>query len=47
MQKKEPAKKTTAFTVSSKDLFDKEKNPNLVLSVEAVEKNKKIPKKYR
>jgi hypothetical protein len=39
-------KKTKAFTVSSKDLFDKEKNPNIGLSVETVEKNKKIPKKY-
>jgi len=39
-------KKSRAFVVNSKDLFDKKKNPNLVLSAEAVEKNKKIPKKY-
>ena len=33
-----------AFTVSSKDLFDKKKNPNLSLSVKDIQKNKKIPK---
>jgi len=33
-----------AFTVNSKDLFDKKKNPNLSLSVKDVQKNKKIPK---
>jgi hypothetical protein len=37
--------KSKAFTVSSKDLFDRKKNPNLSLSVEDVMKNKKIPKK--
>jgi hypothetical protein len=34
-----------AFIVNSKDLFDKEKNPELKLSVESIMKNKKIEKK--
>lgn len=34
-----------AFTVSSKDLFDKKKNPNLSLSVSDIAANNKIPKK--
>ena len=35
-----------AFTVDSKDLFDKEKNPKLSLSPSDIEQNKAIPKKY-
>ncbi len=34
-----------SFSVNSKDLFDKEKNPNLGLSVKDVLANDKIPKK--
>jgi len=33
-----------SFTVNSKDLFDREKNPKLSLSVKSVLKNPKIPK---
>jgi len=33
------------FTVDSKDLFDKNKNPKLSLSVKEVLKNKKIKKR--
>ena len=33
------------FTVNSKELFDKKKNPNLDLSVEGILKNDKIKKK--
>lgn len=32
------------FTVSSRDLFNKKKNPKLSLSVEDILKNKKIKK---
>jgi len=32
------------FTVQSKDLFDKKKNPNLSLSPKEILKNKKIKK---
>jgi len=34
-----------AFTVNSKDLFDKKKNPNLSLSPREILKNKKIKKR--
>ena len=33
------------FTVKTKDLFDKKKNPNLSLSVKVILKNKKIKKR--
>ena len=33
-----------AFIVEGKDLFDKKKNPNFVLSVDKIRKNKKIRK---
>lgn len=36
----------TPFTVNSKDLFDREKNPNLSLSVHDIEQNPNIPKHY-
>jgi len=35
-----------AFTVNSKDLFNKKKNPKLSLSVKDILKNKEIPKKH-
>ena len=35
---------TKTFTVNSKDLFDKKKNPKLSLSVKEIEKNKAIEK---
>ena len=35
-----------AFTVSSKDLFDKKKNPTLSLSVNDIAKNKRIKKHF-
>jgi hypothetical protein len=35
-----------SFIVNSKELFNKKKNPNLSLSPEKIEKNKKIKKKY-
>lgn len=38
-------KKNKAFTVQFKDIADRNKNPNLSLSVESIMKNKKIPKK--
>lgn len=34
-----------SFSVQSKDLFDKNKNPKLSLSVKDILKNKKIKKK--
>lgn len=34
-----------AFIVSSKDIFDRKKNPNLSFSVEDIARNPKIPKK--
>jgi len=37
--------KTKAFIISSKDLFDKSKNPNLSLSVKDILKNKNIKKR--
>lgn len=36
--------KPIIFLVRVKDLYDREKNPNISLSVEAVLKNEKIPK---
>ncbi len=38
--------KMESFLVSSKDLFDRKKNPKLSLSVKDILKNKKIPKKF-
>ncbi len=35
-----------SFTVNSKDLFNREKNPNLSLSVQDIERNPNIPKEY-
>lgn len=35
-----------AFSVNSKDLFDKKKNPKLSLSVKDILENDKIPKRY-
>ena len=35
-----------AFIVNSKDLFDKNKNPNISLSVTDILNNKKIKKKF-
>ena len=39
-------RKVKAFSVRSKEVFDKRKNPGLKLSVDAIIKNKKI-KKYQ
>lgn len=38
--------KKKCFIVSSKDLFNKDKNPKLSLSVESILKNKKIKKEF-
>ena len=37
-------KKPVCFSVNSKDLFNKKKNPGLKLSVESILKNRKIKK---
>lgn len=38
--------KPITFLVKFKDLCDRDKNPNLSLSVEAILKNEKIPKTF-
>ena len=38
--------KTKCFIVSSKDLFDKNKNPKISLSPREILKNKKIKKRF-
>lgn len=37
---------TIIFLVKFKDLCDRDKNPNLSLSVESILKNEKIPKTF-
>lgn len=46
MTEEKERKEPTCFTVSSKDLSDPDKNPNLSLSAKDILNNPNIPKRY-